>query len=127
MGKPERKIRERIGSSSSYFLRCFGIYRKKHSDKTTTVETAQEKKKKTRSHWFSRSIKFHLKTAGEITPAPIYEKEKHNSTVEDDNKQKLFQVIRHVTDQKNMITSSDYKAVEQTSNEVFIYFSLLVH
>ncbi|CAH2044137.1 unnamed protein product [Thlaspi arvense] len=108
MGKPERKARERVYSSSSYFLRCFGVSRKIHSDKPM-VETGQEKKKKnkTRSRWFLRATKNRFKDGEEITTTPIYEAEKQNSNVEDD-KQNLFRVIRHMTDQKN-VAASGYK------------------
>lgn len=121
MGKPERKIRERIGSSSSYFLRCFGISRKIHSDKQTAQET--KKKKKTRSRWFLRPTKFRSKTR-EITPPLIHEPEK-NSTVEDDDKQNMFRVIRHVTDRKNIAFSGYKEAVEQETKEVFYLFFLV--
>ncbi|KAG7551611.1 hypothetical protein ISN45_Aa06g022770 [Arabidopsis thaliana x Arabidopsis arenosa] len=115
MGKPERKVRERINSSSSFFLRCFGVSRKVHSDKpiVDAGRETQKTKKKVRTRWFSRSTKFRLKE--EITPAPIYKSEKQNSTDEDD-KQNLFRVIRHVTDRKNVATSG-YKAVDNESNE----------
>lgn len=122
MGKPERKARERVCSSSSYFLRCFGISRKIHSDKPM-VDAGHEKNKKkkttTRSRWFSRATKFHLKKNCEITPAPIYETGKQNSTVElEDDKQKLFRVIRHVTDRKRIVA-----AIGHETEEVFILFS----
>ncbi|CAL9231267.1 unnamed protein product [Arabidopsis halleri] len=117
MGKPERKVRERINSSSSYFLRCFGVSRKIHSDKpiVDAGQETQKTKKKMRTRWFSRPTKFRLKN-GDITPAtPIYKMDSQNSTVEDD-KQNLFRVIRHVTDRKNVATSG-YKAVDHESNE----------
>lgn len=114
MGKPERKARKRICSSSSYFLRCFGIYK-------PNLDAGQEthKKKTTRrTRWFSRN--------GEITPAPIYESEKHiKSTVFEDDKQNLFRVIRHVTDRKYIATNG-CKAVELESKEVFIFLTQLI-
>nr|CAI23716.1 putative carboxypeptidase [Arabidopsis thaliana] len=115
MGKPERKVRERINSSSSYFLRCFGVSRKIHSDKpiVDAGQEIQKTKKKTRTRWFSRPTKFRSKE--EITPTSIYKSEKQKLTFEDD-KQNLFRVIRHVTDRKNVATSG-YKTVDHETKE----------
>ncbi|KAG7549954.1 hypothetical protein ISN45_Aa06g007940 [Arabidopsis thaliana x Arabidopsis arenosa] len=96
MAKTEKRVRERLGSSS-YFLGCFGFSRKVYSDKPmVTKEDGGEKKKmkkKRISRWFLCS-KFRLKN-GEIKPSPIEETEKPTWRVEDetDDKQKPLSVI----------------------------------
>ncbi|KAF2600981.1 hypothetical protein F2Q68_00012414 [Brassica cretica] len=101
MGKPERKAREKTFSSSSYFLRCFGISRKIHSHKPTLDDDAGQDRRR----WFSRATKCRLKNC-QIKTMP----EKQNWTIEDD-KQNLLRVIRQVTNQKNVA------AVEQKTKE----------
>ncbi|CAN8252070.1 unnamed protein product [Cochlearia groenlandica] len=116
MGKPERKVRERMcssSSSSSYFLRCFGMSRKIHADKTT-IETCQDNNKIMRSRLFSRQTKSRVKKS-EIIPAHVYDKEKLKPIVDDD-KQNLFRMIRQVTDQKN-ISSLGHETKEENTND----------
>ncbi|CAF1921248.1 unnamed protein product [Brassica napus] len=100
MGKPERKAREKTFSSSSYFLRCFGISRKIHSHKPTLDDDAGQDRRR----WFSRATKCRLKNC-QIKTMP----EKQNWTIEDD-KQNLLRVVRQVT-RKNVA------AVEQKTKE----------
>ncbi|CDY40806.1 BnaC02g41750D [Brassica napus] len=102
MGKPERKAREKTFSSSSYFLRCFGISRKIHSHKPTLDDDAGQDRRR----WFSRATKCRLKNC-QIKTMP----EKQNWTIEDD-KQNLLRVVRQVT-RKNVA------AVEQKTKEVY--------
>ncbi|XP_018438600.2 uncharacterized protein At5g23160 [Raphanus sativus] len=115
MGKPERKAREKtFSSSSSYLLGCFGISRKIHSHKQTLDDGAggqENKKKKTRSRWFSRATAFRVKNNCEITTTTICETKKHNSTIEDD-KQNLFRVLRQVTDPKNITAVGQHETKE---------------
>ncbi|KAJ0238123.1 Uncharacterized protein HA466_0242370 [Hirschfeldia incana] len=119
MGKPERKAREKTcSSSSSYLLRCFGISRKIHSHKQTLDDGAggqENKKKKTRSRWFSRATAFRVKNC-EITTTTICETKKHNLTVEDD-KQNLFRVIRQVTDPKNITAAGQHETKEKNTSQ----------
>ncbi|CAF2056259.1 unnamed protein product [Brassica napus] len=84
MGKPERKAREKTFSSSSYFLRCFGISRKIHSHKPTLDDDAGQDRRR----WFSRATKCRLKNC-QIKTMP----EKQNWTIEDD-KQNLLRTPR---------------------------------
>lgn len=124
MGKPERKAREKTcSSSSSYLLRCFGISRKIHSHKQMLDDGAggQEKKKKTRSRWFSRATAFRVKNC-EITTTTICETKKHNLTIEDD-KQNLFRVIRQVTDPKNITAVGQHETKEVIYSLLSFLFS----
>lgn len=124
MGKPERKAREKtFSSSSSYLLGCFGISRKIHSHKQTLDDGAggqENKKKKTKSRWFSRATAFRVKNNCEITTTTICETKKHNSTIEDD-KQNLFRVLRQVTDPKNITAVGQHE-----TKEVFIHYYLFI-
>ncbi|VVB13686.1 unnamed protein product [Arabis nemorensis] len=119
MAKTEKRVRERIGSSS-YFLGCFGFSREIYSDKPMITakdggeKKMKRKKKRSLNRWLSCS-KFRLKNR-EIKPAPIEESEKLTSSVEDEtDKHKPVPVIRRLTDRKNIPV--DDKAMNQETKE----------
>lgn len=115
MAKTEKRVPERLGSSS-YFLGCFGFSPKVYSDKPMVTKEDGCKKKKRISRWLLCS-KFRLKN-GEIKPSPIEETEKPTWRVEDetDDKQKPLSVIRRITDRKRIPV--DDKAMNQETKEV---------
>ncbi|XP_010547711.1 PREDICTED: uncharacterized protein At5g23160-like isoform X4 [Tarenaya hassleriana] len=117
MAKPDKRTRERTGSSPSCFLGCFRFSRKKFSEKPiVSPEGGERKRKKKKNRWFSWS-RFRLKN-GEVNPSPIYETEKTNlnsNAKKESDKSRSVPVISHVTDQRN--SRADDKAAKLETEE----------
>ncbi|XP_019058727.1 PREDICTED: uncharacterized protein LOC104819377 isoform X2 [Tarenaya hassleriana] len=122
MAKPDKRTRERTGSSPSCFLGCFRFSRKKFSEKPiVSPEGGERKRKKKKNRWFSWS-RFRLKN-GEVNPSPIYETEKTNlnsNAKKESDKSRSVPVISHVTDQRN--SRADDKAAKLETEESFPSF-----